>query len=78
MNLIEPHSVVRPGSRWLTRSNCPRSIMVHEVDHGTGFAKVLDEITREFWLEKIETVESWTRRTSNPRLRAVLTGEVQA
>lgn len=67
--------LVQPGTRWTTRGLLPRVVVVHAVDHELGFARVVDESTREFWLEPIERiVREWTRRTSRPKLQLELGG----
>jgi hypothetical protein len=66
MDAATTQSLVRTGSRWMTRSfdnpgQPPRSVVVHEVEAGN--ARVVDEATGEAFVERIETIErQWSRR----------------
>lgn len=66
------HHIIYAGGRWTTRDLIPRLVVIIEVDQETGLARVLDERTRESWLEEIARIERfWTRRSTLRRLRAV-------
>ena len=69
-------STVQPGTMWLTRGDViPRRVTVLAVDRARGWATVRDDDDGAEWCERVEVIESWTRRSASlTKMRAVRAG----
>lgn len=69
-------SPVQPGTLWLTRGEViPRRVTVLAVDRARGWATVRDDDDGAEWCERVEVIESWTRRSASlTKMRAVRAG----